>query len=202
MYKIKGRFLKYLKRIAVLIITVCLVGCALVYALIHSEKKAQIEDPERVDILVVLGAGLWGDQVSPQLGRRLDTAYDLLVSYPHLQVVVSGGQGPDEWITEAEAMKTYLVKRGIEGARITMESRSTSTYENLVYTLDLLAAKGQRPEVIGLITTDFHVFRAKMLLGRLGVKGYAQAAPNIPSIVLKNNIREIFALIKDLLISY
>ena len=64
---------------------------------------------------------------------RLEVAVPYLTKYPHVKVIVSGGQGPDEDRTEASVMQDYLEQHGIDATRIIIEDQSTSTYENLVF---------------------------------------------------------------------
>lgn len=119
--------------------------------------------PAAATHLIVLGAGLRdGDQLSRVLQTRLDCALQLLHTHPRLQVVVSGGQGADERISEAEAMRRYLVSRGVAPGRILVEDRSTTTQENLRFSQALLHRHGSRgPWVI--VSSDFHVRRARRL---------------------------------------
>jgi len=182
----------------VTVLTMCLIS---MFA-INSGKDAEIELIEETDVIIVLGAGLWGDRVSPQLSLRLHTAYGLMLRNDKLIAVVSGGQGPDELISEAQAMSDYLVNMGIDSSRIIMEDQSTSTTENLKFTKKILEKKGLETSAIGIVTTDFHVFRAEMLARRIGLEVQGHAAPNIESIKLKNNIREIAALIKDFVFTH
>ncbi|MCK8060254.1 MULTISPECIES: YdcF family protein [unclassified Fusibacter] len=172
------------------------------YPLIHSEKTSEIEDLSNTDILIVLGAGLWGDRVSPQLALRLKTAFEIIRQNDHMTIIVSGGQGPDELVSEAQAMKDYLVKLGVDKNRILLEDKSTSTFENITYSLELIKKNQLSYDKLAFVTTDFHVYRAKMLFKRLGMQVEGKSAPNIASIVVKNNVREVFALIKDFLVSH
>ncbi|NBK97164.1 MAG: YdcF family protein, partial [Erysipelotrichia bacterium] len=90
-------------------------------------------DDVACDVMIVLGAGLYGDQISSALKRRLKQALYYAQRYPEVQIVVSGGQGANETMSEAMAMKMYLIKQGIASTRIIMEDRSTSTYTNFLY---------------------------------------------------------------------
>ena len=83
---------------------------------------------------IILGAKVKENGVaSLALQYRLDAAVEYLKQYPHVQVIVSGGQGKDEPMSEATFMYTYLVEAGIEENRILQEDDSTSTYENLQF---------------------------------------------------------------------
>jgi uncharacterized SAM-binding protein YcdF (DUF218 family) len=115
--------------------------------------------------------------------------------------IVSGGQGPDELVSEAKAMKDYLINLGINENRIMMEDKSTSTFENITYSIKVMKDNQLDYDKLAVVTTDFHVYRAKMLFNRMGIKVEGESAPNIESIRIKNNVREVFALIKDFLLN-
>lgn len=117
-----------------------------------------------LDCLIVLGAALQGDGPSVSLEGRLEAALDYLERNPETAVIVSGGQGVSEVMSEAQCMKNWLVERGVDPARIRMEEQSTSTAENLRYSLALLGESERR---IGVITSNFHVFRALGIARRL-----------------------------------
>ena len=93
-------------------------------------------------LMVILGCQVkpWGPSILLQ--DRLDKALDYLEEHPDVQVVVSGGQGPDEPTTEAQAMYDYLVEYGVEPERIWQEDQSHNTWQNVRYTLALLEEKG------------------------------------------------------------
>jgi len=109
------------------------------------------------DYVIVLGCQVKGTAPSPHLMRRLDAAVDYLRKNPETKVVVSGGQGPGEDISEAEAMKRVLLENGIDATRILLEDTSTSTRQNFRFSDDLhhLANK-----TVVVVTSDYHMFRA------------------------------------------
>ena len=82
-------------------------------------------------VIVILGAGLRGDKLSDTLKERLDKGYKYSLENPEAIVVVSGEKGNDEHVSEAYAMKQYLMQKGISEKKILMEDQSTSTFENL-----------------------------------------------------------------------
>ena len=94
--------------------------------------KAANDKPESKNTtLIILGCKVKDGQPSQMLKRRLDTAYDYLIENPDVKVIVSGGKGTDEIISEAQCMHDYLTKKGISENRIIIESASTSTRENI-----------------------------------------------------------------------
>lgn len=105
-----------------------------------ASSKARLDAlPEDEQLTVmVFGCYVRGEEPGRTLTTRLDAALSLLKRYPNADCIVSGGQGSNEAISEAEAMRLYLVSRGIAEERITLEDRSTNTSENLEYTFAIL----------------------------------------------------------------
>ena len=148
------------------------------------------------DALIVLGCGLRGSVPSGNLADRLDAAIDYNSKNPEALIVVSGGQGPQEDCTEAEAMYKYLVERGVPAESILMEDRATSTNENYRFSKEILDEKlGENYNVV-YITNSFHSYRAGELakLNGLDARAY-NARTSIPSL-LPNYAREVLAVIQ------
>ena len=125
----------------------------------------------RCDYIVVLGAKVNGTSPSRTLRERIDAAAEYLKAHPDAVAVVSGGQGPDEGISEAQCMFNGLTDRGIGADRIWMEDQATSTWENLNFSLNLIEARtGTRPEKIGVVSSEFHLFRASLFAQECGVE--------------------------------
>ena len=126
---------------------------------------------ENVDYIVVLGAKVNADGPSVSLWDRICAAYTYLDEHPGVIAVVSGGQGTDEPITEAECMFQELVELGIDPRRIWMEDEATSTWENMQFTLNLIEEKtGQRPTKLGVLSSEYHLFRASLFAKACGVE--------------------------------
>lgn len=162
---------------------------------------AAVQDtPSDLSHIIVLGAGLKGDKPSLTLKQRLDKSYEYLMDHPNTKVIVSGGQGFDEPVTEASAMERYLLDKGIKKERIIKEEASTSTYENLKFTKDLLYERGEDVTAlkIGIVSNDFHIFRALHLAKELAYgEVYGCSAKSITWLKPNNYIREAFAVVKD-----
>jgi uncharacterized SAM-binding protein YcdF (DUF218 family) len=159
----------------------------------HGSKKNSAE----VDYLVVLGAGLWGETPSLTLRQRLEESHEFIKENPETKVIVSGGMGPGETITEAEAMKRYLVQHGVDEKLIIKEDKSTNTKENLKFTRELLRGIDERDNIkIKIITTNFHMFRSKLLAKSNGFQVYGRPAPIHPLLIPTYYIREYMAVIK------
>jgi len=147
------------------------------------------------DVVIVLGAGLRGDEVGGHLAMRLDTAAAYLNQNPNALVIVSGGLGAGRNITEAEAMSRYLMQQGISPERILQEGQSTSTYENLSFSKEILSEYFPEGFRAVVITNDFHVFRATHQARNLGIDAISLGAPTPWHSFAANYMREMFAVI-------
>lgn len=149
---------------------------------------------KKLDCLIVLGAQIRGKVLSGTLKRRLDKALVYLKKNPETFCVVSGGQGKGEATTEAQAMAEYLIACGIEEERVLLESTSTSTYENLANSFDMLDEP--RQESVGIVTNNFHMYRAMKYAQMIGFeKVYAIVASCDMILFLNYMVREFFAVL-------
>lgn len=187
---------KTIFRILIIIALIVLLSFIIIEGLIIIEGS-KIES-EKVDYVIILGARLYGDIPSPALMERLKTAKDYLIENEDVMVIASGGQGMDEYIPEARAMEKYLVDNGVENNRIIIEDESTSTFENLKFSLDKVKdiEKNENIKVL-IVTNRYHIFRAKFLAKRLGMIPYGLPAKIPLAIVVQSYIREYFAVIKS-----
>lgn len=158
-----------LKRIFTVILCIGLLVVGITECIII---EASFGDPkEHCDYMVVLGAGVHGDQPSLSLRNRIDAAYDYLTAHPDVTAILSGGQGEGENLTEAQCMFDHLTAMGIDKSRLIMEDKATSTWENLNFSLDLIEEKyGQRPEKLGVLSSEYHLFRASLFTDACGVE--------------------------------
>lgn len=195
MFKIRLLRRRLLLMIGLTLFAVCLFSIGILHTLILSAAQTPDSLPQS-DIVIVLGAGLRGDQLSLTLRYRMETALAYLQQHPHLQVIVSGGRGPGETISEAAAMRNFLLEQGIANARIIVEERSTSTYENLLYSRDLLPKNTKKSLIV---TSDFHMFRALMLADHLGYEASGLPAPSVDFLNFRHIPREWLAIVKSAL---
>ena len=181
------------------ILHILLCGILCLGVLIYIVTSALILDAAQGDpdedpaYIVVLGAGLRGSAPSPILSDRIRTAYTYLTEHPDAICIASGGQGEDEEISEAQCIFDHLTEMGIDPDRIWLEDRSTSTWENFKFTLDLIEKNtGSRPETLGGLSNDFHLFRAGIFAKKCGVTPIGIPAPT-SSFTLRINyyLREV-----------
>ena len=146
-----------------------------------------------LDAIVVLGARVNEDgQPSGSLNERITAAADYLQRNPDTIVVASGGQGSDEPISEAQCIRDHLVAAGIDPDRILVEDVSTSTKENLANSFALLEGRAAQ---VGIVTNDFHIFRA-LCVGRAQGDYLLSPVPARSSLsgFIHYAMREFFAL--------
>lgn len=149
------------------------------------------------DAVIVLGAGLRGSRPSSTLKGRLNAAFEYHKNNPDALIVVSGGQGHDEDITEALAMETYLINLGVPKDRIIKEEASTSTYENFVFSKKLLDTQLESSYKIAYISNDYHVFRAGRIAHDAGFENTTHVhSDTIWHSVLPGVLRECIGVMK------
>ena len=154
-------FAKIVTKIFTCILILGLLVVGTTEAIIIHRSFGDIE--KHVSYMVVLGAKVNKDGPSVSLWDRICGAYEYLDLHPQTIAILSGGQGTDEPITEAECMYRELVSLGIEPQRLWLEEEATSTWENLKFSLDLIEEKtGTRPTKIGVLSSEYHLFRASL----------------------------------------
>lgn len=133
--------------------------------------KAAGSKPEKASVLVVLGCRVKGETPSLMLEKRINAAYGYLAENPEAVAILSGGQGSDELISEAECMYRELVKKGISPERLILEDKSVNTRENIRNSFRIIAEKGLEGEAAGeiaIVTNEFHQYRAKLIARKEG----------------------------------
>lgn len=151
----KNGALKWIKRIVISLVCVeiALVSFIAVYGQFDNVNYKE-------DAVIVLGAGIRGDRVTVPLAYRLNAAIDYHKKNPNAYIVVTGGQGFQETITEAEAMERYLVRKGVDPDKIIKEEKATSTNENMEFSKNILDVYfGERDYTVVVITNNFHIYR-------------------------------------------
>lgn len=190
---------KWIKVLAALLLIGVLCFGGLFGAVMHGSYDHINGNPQ---IMVILGCQVkpWGPSILLQ--DRLDKALDYLEEHPDVIVVVSGGQGPDEHVTEARAMADYLMEHGVEEARILLEEDSHNTVQNLRYTARLLEEEGyDTQQDVVVVSNGFHLTRVRMLFERVwggdeNLSTLAAPSSHVPSRI-KMYIREPLALVKS-----
>ncbi|MBK1809569.1 YdcF family protein [Clostridium sp. YIM B02505] len=156
--------------------------------------------PDKSDAIVVLGCRIRGETPSAFLTARTEEAAELFKNGYGKYIIVSGGKGQGESISEAEGMKRILLSKGIDEDKIIMEDKSTSTAENIKFTSKIMQLNNFNSAVV--VSNEFHLRRAQILCKRnkisatyKGVLVKAYVANEI-----YGAIREIPGIIKDLIV--
>lgn len=147
--------------------------------------------------VIVLGCGIRGERVSVGLAKRLNKAAEYHQNNPDAIIIVSGGQGPQEDISEALAMKRYLVDKGISEDKIIMEDKSTSTITNFRYSREIMQEKGLSLSSVVFVTNAYHVYRAASYAKNEGFLEASHLGTDIVwYTVPMNYMREMLAVLK------
>ena len=147
--------------------------------------------------VIVLGAAVYGETPSISVRHRCDRASEHLDSHPDAAVVVSGGRGEGEDISEAEAMRRYLADKGVAQSRILMEDRSTSTWENLTFSKQIIEESGGDPSRVAVVSSAYHLYRARRMAAALGMAADGLASSDgYPVYMAGMYIREALAVWK------
>ncbi len=159
-----------------------------------------MDAPKPADAMIVLGGGIDPVDGTPRatLAYRLDRAVELYAAGYAPLIIVSGGQGANEPISEAESMRRYLEARGVPADAILLEDKSTNTQQNMEFSKALMDVQGCDTALI--VTSDYHLWRALRLAQRAGIAASGAGSRNsvTPLYALKNLARETFSWAKYL----
>lgn len=159
--------------LAVCFLTGAVISCFMIRYAFYNEPPAA--DGDGGGTVIVLGCQIYGETPSVSLKGRLDAAYAYLVAHGDCAVIVAGGQGEDEAVSEAYAMQKYLVEHGISAERIYLEDRSVNTDENIRFSGALIREKNL-PQAMYIVTDTFHCYRAYLFAERYGYEAYNLSA--------------------------
>ena len=184
------------------IIQVC-IALFLVYGVVISGLMAffTLQKPEPNSTIITLGAMVRPDgSPSGSLNRRVQACYDYPVENDNSKPVLSGGQGSNEPMSEAQCMYDTLVKKGISKDRLFIEDKSTNTDSNLINSYKIIE-KNNLSENIAIATDGYHQLRARIIANRQGKCGKVGAvnAKPIKSVIVTYWVREWFAIPVELL---
>lgn len=146
------------------------------------------------DYVIVLGARVKGQRVTYNLQSRLDAAYQYLEENPSTVAILSGGRGPGEDISEAEAMSRYLQQKGVAPERLILEDQSVNTNENLAFSIEKM---GRKDASVVIATNSFHIFRAMGIAGKMGLEHVQGLGSRVKWYTAPNMyVREAVAVLK------
>ena len=144
-----------------------ILAAALTGAAVWKQGKGTTGD---FQYLLLLGTKVNGTKPGKMLRDRIDGAYGFLKTHPEVICIVSGYQSGRGEISEAECMRRELLAMGIAEDRIWLEPKASSTAENLQFAMELIESKGgNRAEKIGVLSSEHHLLRARLLATRQGI---------------------------------
>ncbi|WP_332628704.1 YdcF family protein [Halalkalibacter flavus] len=181
------------KSLIIILISSCILFFYVCFLHIQIIRYSHIEIERDIDYVIILGARVKGAEPSLSLKYRIEAAAEYVLENEEVVVIATGGQGAGEDITEAEAIKTELMRKGIEEARIFLEDESTTTVENI------RLSKKHIPDISrkGLVVTNrYHVYRATMIAQdqQLDITGLPAKTPR--AVLLQSYLREYLAITK------
>ncbi len=186
-------FKRYNKKYNIVVFSIFLVSISVCVSLGLYGNRDTSDYKENA--VIVLGSGIHGEEVSDKLANRLDAAVLYHKMNPSAVIVVSGGQGPQENVTEAKAMEKYLIEKGISSNVIIKEEKATSTEENFLYSKEILDEKFSKEYSVVFITNNYHIYRAEKIAQQQGIKASHIGAPIKWYTAPINYSREILAIV-------
>lgn len=207
--------------VPVTLVTLCASGMVIVIIVQMMILGTVPETAEQnLDYVIVLGASVKEDGISKILRLRLDKAAEYAFQNPDTVLVLSGGQGADEPEAEAVAMQAYLLQCGVPENQFLLEDRSHNTTENIAYSRHLIEAQMprtrefllftpkeeadealRRPVSVGLLTSNFHLYRTMRIAEKQGLEGIQGIAAESDKILFVHYcFRDCFAILKDRLV--
>ena len=211
--KKESKMLKFIHYLYYIGVVLGLVISLFLFILIQSPqgdcKVIDSEKIEGVNTMIILGAGLKNDEPEQHLIERLDLALEVvkMSGAKPMQIIVTGGIGRGETLSEAQAMGAYLVEKGVPEEWIIYENEATSTFENFEFSrkkIQELASeipesrlnRDKEMEIL-LITSNFHIYRSTMLAKHFGFDPIPLCSPMQLHKQIGATLREIAALAKD-----
>ena len=208
--------------VPVSVVTTCVAGVvALAVLCVLVFLGAASSDKKNLDYVIVLGARVKEHTVSNSLKKRLDKAIEYAQENPDTILVLSGGRGPGEDVSEAEVMRQYLEYNGVRPEQLLIEDRSVSTVENIAYSKVVIeehrnrdkkelvpltrrttsvpyAIAPDKPLEIGVLTSNFHIYRARLTAEKWGIENvYGISADSDPVLFIHLCVRECASIVKD-----
>lgn len=181
--------------IIIIVLTAIIVGVSFY---VYLSTKGQIIENgdyaslEGIDCIIVLGAGIWGNQPSPMLEDRLLKATDLYQKKVSSKIIMSGDHSREEY-DEVNVMKKYAIEKGVPSENIFMDHAGLSTYESIYRAKEIFETKK-----VVIVTQKYHLYRALYIANQLGLESYGVGAdPRQYAGVTYREIREILARDKD-----
>lgn len=157
--------------------------------IVSEEQAKELED---IDCILVLGAGIWGENPSPMLEDRLLQGIELYKNGVSHKIIMSGDHGKENY-DEVNVMKRFAIERGVKSEDIFMDHAGFSTYDSMYRAKDIFEAKK-----IIIVTQKYHIYRALYVAEQLGLEAYGvNSDPRTYAGQTMRDLREVLARDKD-----
>lgn len=178
--------------IILILLSICYLSIAVLV-----KKTGEVNTPEQAELVLVLGARAYvNNELNPCLVSRVKKAVNLYKKNYASKLLMSGGVDKEDKINEAKTMRDLAIKLGVPKQDILIESQSTSTYENLLYSKRIL--KKHNINNIIIVTEPFHSLRASLVAKKQGIN--AISSPTQTSVCAKKGYLSRFFLKEPLAI--
>lgn len=185
------------KIVIIILIIVVFIGLLVLginaFVVIKTKNKiVNKDDLNKSDAILVLGAGVWGNNPSPMLADRLDAAIKIYKAGLTNKIIMSGDHGRDDY-DEVNIMKKYAIKNGVKSEDIFMDHAGFSTYDSIYRAKNIFKANS-----LIIVTQNYHLYRSLYIADSLKIDAVGiKANPRKYSGAFFREIREVLARDKD-----
>jgi uncharacterized SAM-binding protein YcdF (DUF218 family) len=160
-----------------LILLVILVLGYLFYVAKQIERQSNVDEAQRADVIIVLGAAEYNGRPSPVLRARLNHALLLYLRGLAPYVLTTGGSGGDPVYTEGEVSRAYLIKHGVPSEAILVEPQGATTAQSLGAAVEIMGRMSLHSCVV--VSDGYHIYRVKRLLQNHNIQVYGSPRPSV-----------------------
>ncbi len=157
-------------------------------------RQSNIDEIRQADAIVVMGASQWNGEPSPVFKARLDDEYDLYNNGYAPKIILTGGVGENEEVSESSVGKKYLENRGLANDALFLEETGRTSWRSLSNIVNVIEAKNINSVI--LVSDGFHMLRLKRMASDLGIINYAVPVKNSP--IVKNKIIEFKYAVREI----
>lgn len=137
---------------------------------------SQLRSPESADVAIVLGAAVWDNEPSPVFAARIDYAVELYRRVIVRHIIFTGGKTPQNPLADSEVARAYAIRQGVAEGDISIETRSTITYTNLIEARDLLGTNAGQINTL-IVSDPLHMRRSITMARDLGMQAIPAPTP-------------------------
>lgn len=187
-------FRRNILRIFLFLTAILLIGFSVLIVKIYNQSR--IDEARQVDGIVVLGASQWNGSPSPIFKSRLDHAFNLYKNNYASKIILTGGVGEDESMSESSVGKIYLMQKGVKESAIYIEEEGRTSWQSLNQVAQII--KDQNLDSVILVSDSFHMMRLKKMAGDLGFKSFLSPVRN--SLIAQNKIVKLKYILREVVV--